>query len=107
MRSKSCRSKKAATTSAPNTKETPRSFSAHPLTLVSGSLHSRSHMRPTSGTSHGRYRLAIWLSASISGLRPPCMHRIFSSTRADTGRQLNTSENTFHILMEYLRLHSS
>ena len=32
------------------------------------------------------------------------MHRIFSSTMADTGRQLKQSVNVFHSLMLYLRL---
>ena len=77
------------------------------LTPVSGSLHSKSHINPTSGTSHGLCKSAICCNLSISGLNPPCMHKIFSSTIALTGRQLNTSLNTFHSRIEYLLLHSS
>ena len=47
---------------------------------------------------------SIWLS---SGERPPCMHMIFSSTMAATGRQLKQSMKVFQSLMLYLRLHSS
>jgi len=41
---------------------------------------------------------------SSSGERPPCMHRIFSSTMAATGKQLKQSVNVFHSLILYLRL---
>lgn len=43
-----------ATTSSPNVKETPRSFSPHPTMSLSGSAHSRSHNRPVSGISEMR-----------------------------------------------------
>ena len=42
-----------------------------------------------------------------SGLRPPCMVKIFSSMIAAMGKQLKQSVNVFHSLMLYLRLHSS
>lgn len=42
-----------------------------------------------------------------SGLRPPCMVKIFSSMMAAMGRQLKQSVNVFHSLMLYRRLHSS
>ena len=46
MRSKSCRFRNFETTSAPNVKETPRSFSPQPCTSLSGSDQRRSHKRP-------------------------------------------------------------
>ena len=46
MRSKSWRFKNFDTTSAPNVKETPLSFSPHPCTSLSGSDHRRSQSRP-------------------------------------------------------------
>lgn len=46
IKSKSCRLRNLLTTSAPNVKETPRSFSPHPCTSLSGSDHRRSHSRP-------------------------------------------------------------
>lgn len=46
MRSRSCLLRNLVTTSDPNVKDTPRSFSPQPDTSLSGSLHSRSHSRP-------------------------------------------------------------
>jgi len=42
-----------------------------------------------------------------SGLKPPCMQRIFSSIKAATGKKLKQSENYLYILIEYLLRHSS
>lgn len=42
-----------------------------------------------------------------SGLKPPCIVKIFSSIMAAIGRQLKQSVNVFQSLMLYLRLHSS
>ena len=70
IKSRSCLCRNLATTSAPNVKETPRSFSPQPIVSLSGSLHNRSHNRPLSGTSVG---LMIRLICSIdcrSGLKP-------------------------------------
>ena len=46
MRSRSWRLRNLDTTSAPKVKDTPRSFSPHPCTSLSGSDHNRSHKRP-------------------------------------------------------------
>ena len=56
---------------------------------------------PVSGTSVGRMILRIYSRFVSSGESPPCMHNIFSSIRAATGRQLNASVNVFHNLIEY------
>ena len=66
---------------------------------MSGSDHRRSQSRPWSGTSVGRMIREIWSSRCRSGERPPCMQMIFSSTTADTGRQLKQSVNVFHSLI--------
>lgn len=47
IKSRSCRLRNFATTSGPKVNETPRSFSPHPCTSLSGSDHRRSHSRPT------------------------------------------------------------
>lgn len=70
IRSMSCLCKNLATTSAPNVKETPRSFSPQPSTSLSGSAHSRSHNKPWSGTSVGRITLRICSIDWRSGERP-------------------------------------
>jgi len=43
----SCFCKNLDTTSGPNVKDTPRSFSDHPVISLSGSDHSRSHSKPS------------------------------------------------------------
>ena len=55
MRSRSCRLRNLLTTSAPNVKETPRSFSPQPWTSLSGSDHSRSHSNPGTHTHRSTY----------------------------------------------------
>ena len=70
MRSRSCLCKNLATTSDPNVKETPRSFSPQPMVSLSGSDHKRSHRRPWSGTSVGRMIRRICSMDCKSGLRP-------------------------------------
>ncbi len=107
MRSKSCFWRKSETMSAPKVKDTPRSFSPQPVTSLSGSAHSRSHNNPVSGTSVGRAIFFIWSKFLRSGERPPCIHRIFSSIRAATGKQLKQSVKVFHKRMLKRRLHSS
>src|SRR5271169_5699035 len=120
----SCFVKKRDTTSGPKVKEIPRSFSAHPVISLSGSLQSRSHMSPQSGT----YRIVLvryiedgqeWLTSIgriirricsmefRSGLNPPCIQNIFSSMTAATGMQLNKSVKVFHSFLLYRVLHSS
>ena len=81
--------------------------SFYPQIPASGSDQSRSHSRPSSGTSMGRGISRIWPSRCSSGLIPPCMQRILSSTSAATGMQLKQSENTLHSFTVYRRLHSS
>lgn len=46
IRSKSCLFRNFTTTSAPNVNDTPRSFSPHPETSLSGSDHNKSHSKP-------------------------------------------------------------
>lgn len=46
MRSMSCLARYLDTISGPKVKETPLSFSPHPITSLSGSDHRRSHSRP-------------------------------------------------------------
>lgn len=77
------------------------------LTSLSGSLHSRSHNRPVSGTSVGRTIRRICSISCKSGLKPPWQQKIFSSIIAAIGKQLKQSVNVFHSLMLYRRLHSS
>lgn len=59
---------------------------------------------PVSGTSVGRITLRICSIDCRSGLRPPCIVKIFSSMIAAIGRQLKQSVNVFHSLMLYRRL---
>ncbi len=73
----------------------------------SGSDHSKSQSSPESGTSVGRITRRICSIEDRSGLRPPCMQKIFSSIIAAMGRQLKQSVKVFHSLMLYRRLHSS
>jgi len=70
MRSRSCLCRNFATTSAPNVNDTPRSFSPHPITSLSGSDHRRSHRRPWSGTSVGLMIRRICSMDWRSGLNP-------------------------------------
>ena len=120
----SCFCKNLETTSGPKVKDTPRSFSDHPVISLSGSDHSRSHNSPgrtrhimkgkslglactdapVSGTSVGLMTLRICSMDWRSGLRPPCIVKIFSSMMAAMGRQLKQSVNVFHSLMLYRRL---
>lgn len=85
-------------------KLTPRSFSFHPSMPFYGSDHKRSQSSPWSGTSTGLTILRICSRFSSWGLSPPCIHMIFSSTSAQTGMTLNTSENSFHSLRLYFLL---
>ena len=62
---------------------------------------------PVSGTSIGRIIFFIYSILVSSGLRPPCIHNIFSSIIAATGRQLKQSVNVFHNFILNLLLHSS
>jgi len=50
-------------------------------------------------TSVGRMTLRICSIEFKSGLRPPCIVKIFSSMMAAIGRQLKQSVNVFHSLM--------
>ena len=59
---------------------------------------------PVSGTSVGRSTRLIWSMSFSSGLSPPCIQNIFSSTMAATGKQLKQSVNVFQSLMLYRRL---
>lgn len=97
--SKSCIRKNRETTSAPNVKLTPRSFSPQSFTSLSGSDHNRSHNRPVSGTSVGRTIRRICSMSCKSGLKPPWQQNIFSSIIAAMGKQLKQSVNVFHNLM--------
>ena len=128
-KSNPCSSKNSVNTSSPKVNDTPRSDSFQPelsaigslfvsfrtnpshfrklVYLRSGSLQSRSHSSPSSGTSHGRRIWLIWSKSTSSCERPPCIHRILSSIIAATGNVLKTSPNLRHNLMECLRLHSS
>lgn len=165
IKSISCFWRKRDTTSGPNVKETPRSFSLQPVISLSGSDHRRSQRSPQSGiycnelsaslalkpwelkqltvaenacpisiprvsrvrettarranraqkkivkrrklTSVGRITRRICSMELRSGLKPPCMVKIFSSMMAAMGRQLKQSVKVFHSLMLYRRLHSS
>src|SRR5579862_7614241 len=114
----SCFWRNRDTTSGPNVKETPLSFSDQPVMSLSGSDQSRSHSNPdilvllswreegvpVSGTSVGRMTRLICSMEERSGDKPPCMVKIFSSMMAAIGRQLKQSVKVFHNLMLYLRL---
>ena len=52
----------------------------------------------------GRMIRLICSMFSSSGLNPPCMQRIFSSTIAETGKQLKQSVKVFHSFILYLLL---
>lgn len=92
------------TTSGPNVKDIPRSFSLQPMVSFSGSDHSKSHNKPMSGMSVGRMIRRICSMLLRSGDRPPCIQKIRSSMMAAIGKQLKQSVNVFHNLMEYLLL---
>ena len=126
----SCFCRNRDTTSGPKVKETPLSFSDHPVMSLSGSDHSRSQRSPeqyissvtlhgagqrhrgerygvnvpVSGTSVGRMTLRICSIDWRSGDSPPCIVKIFSSIMAAMGRQLKQSVKVFHSLMLYRRL---
>lgn len=104
MRSISCYLRKLETTSPPKIKLTPLSFSAHPAMPFYGSAHNKSQSNPWSGTSSGLTNLRICSKLSSWGLKPPCIHSIFSSISAQTGMTLNTSEKVFHSLILYFLL---
>jgi hypothetical protein len=59
MRSRSCLLRNFDTTSAPKVNETPRSFSPHPWTSLSGSDQRRSHNRPEMVNAFG-YDVFRW-----------------------------------------------
>jgi hypothetical protein len=99
-----------------NVTDIPLSLGPHPLASLSGSDHNKSHNKPNifyfnilpcSGISVGLTIFLSWSKELKSGLSPPCIHRILSSTDAIIGKQLKQSVNIFHSLTEYLRLHSS
>jgi hypothetical protein len=71
---------------------------------VPGSIH---HFFLALLTSVGRMTRLICSIEFRSGLRPPCIVKIFSSMIAAMGKQLKQSVKVFHNLMLYLRLHSS
>jgi hypothetical protein len=54
--------------------------------LAAGSDHNKSQRIPYSGISLGLFNLAIYDKCFKSGLNPPCIHKILSSTTAATGR---------------------
>jgi hypothetical protein len=54
--------------------------------LGAGSDQSKSHRIPLSGISEGLFNLSIYFRFFKSGLSPPCMHNILSSTTAATGK---------------------
>lgn len=56
---------------------------------------------PESGTSVGFYIFFICSIDWRSGERPPCIHKILSSIRAATGRQLKQSMKVFQSLILY------
>lgn len=107
IKSRSCFRRNSMTRSAPKVYETPRSFGPQPRVFTLGSDQRRSQSKPDSGTSAGRFKFLIWSNLSRWGDSPPCIHSIFSSTRAATGKQLKQSVNIFHSLTLNLRLHSS
>ncbi len=72
----------------------------------SGSDHSKSQSSPWSGISTGLTILSICYKFYSWGLSPPCIHMIFSSTNAQTGITLKTSENNFHSFKLYFLLPS-
>jgi hypothetical protein len=55
----------------------PASGPGHTWMSLSGSAHRRSQSSPLSGTSVGRATRLICSRLLSSGLRPPCMHRIW------------------------------
>ena len=69
-----------------------------------GSDHNKSQSNPKSGTSVGLYIFFIYSMDVSSGLNPPCIHKIFSSTIAAAGKQLKQSVNNFHNFILYLLL---
>ena len=102
--SNSCLWRNFATTSAPNVKDTPLSFSPQPKTTSSGSDHKRSQRRPWSGTSVGHIICQICSMDWRFGDKPPWQQNIFSSMMAAIGKQLKQSVKVFHSLMLYLLL---
>jgi hypothetical protein len=62
-------------------------------------LETRRQAEPIPHTSVGRMTRRICSIEFRSGLRPPCMVKIFSSMMAAMGRQLKQSVKVFHSLM--------
>ena len=78
--------------------------SSAPIKKLWGLVRKRNENAPVSGTSVGRMTLRICSIDCRSGLRPPCIVKIFSSIMAAMGRQLKQSVNVFHNLILYRRL---
>ena len=84
---------KSSTTYTQKITLTPLSFSSKSVASLSGSAHNKSHKRPLSGISVGLGIFSILCIFFNSGDKPPCIHNIFSSIRAATGKKLNNSVN--------------
>lgn len=96
----------ALVTSGPNWMPTPRLDWERPAAYC-GSLHIRSHMRPSSGGCRLRSmaRMSSRVTLSFEN-KPPCMHNMRELIMCDNGRKLNISVNMPNICWEYLDLHS-
>lgn len=69
MRSRSCLRRNCTTISSPKVKDTPRSFSPHPMISRSGSDHSRSHNNPahqSRGHARGGGDIESWRLELVS-----------------------------------------
>lgn len=56
------------------------------MLLPSGSLHNKSHIGPSWGTSCFLSMVRIWSNVCIEGLRPPCTQNILPSIMADNDK---------------------
>lgn len=101
IRSRSCLCRNLATTSAPNVKDTPRSFSPQPMVSLSGSDQRRSHSRPWSGTSVGLMMRRICSMDCRSGLKPKhkeentCVIELWAQQNWSPCLFLNASSRTY------------
>ena len=98
IRSKSCLWRNFATTSAPNVKDTPLSFSPQPKTSLSGSDHKRSQRRPWSGTSVGRIIRRICSIDWRSGDKPIK----WGGKKKQNGRKHNFKREVSTLLFPFL-----
>jgi hypothetical protein len=93
--------------SPPNKNPAPRGLMLHPL-ISSGSLHIKSHIAPSWGTSYFLSIDLISSRVSKDGDSPPCTQKIRSSIIAARGKKSKISVQNLQTLTDpYFLRHSS